>query len=207
MQPADVMTRASDVAVGIVRGVAPEHLDGPTPCPELTVRGVVNHLVLWTGVRGRACALKQPPQEVADDHDFTGDADWAQAYAVRSAATAAAWSDPAAWEGETSLTGAGSMPALFVGGIVLCEWVLHAWDLAVATGQEPTVDDDLAAAVYADVAGRAEIARRYGAFGSEVPVPATATLFDRALGLSGRDPSWKRPVRRGSPSPRSSSDL
>ncbi|MER5714309.1 TIGR03086 family metal-binding protein [Streptomyces sp. NPDC002132] len=194
MQPADVMTRASETAVAVVRSITPQDLDRPTPCPELTVRGVVNHLVLWTGVRGRACALKQPPEEVADGHDFTGDADWARLYAVRSAETAAAWGDPAAWEGETSLTRAGSMPAPFVGGIVLCEWMLHAWDLAVATGRELTVDDDLAAAVYADVAGRAEIARRYGAFGPEVPVPATAPLFARTLGLSGRDPSWKRPA-------------
>lgn len=194
MEPAAVMTRASEAAVAIVCGIAPEDLGRPTPCPELTVRGLVNHLILWTGVRGRAVALKQTPEGVADGHDFTGEADWARTYAVRSAATAAAWSDPRAWEGETSLTGGGSMPAPFVGGILLCEWLLHGWDLAVATDQRLTVDGELAEILYADTAGRAETARRYGAFGPEVPVPAAAPLFDRALGLSGRDPSWKRPA-------------
>ncbi|MFD0508431.1 hypothetical protein ACFQ0G_47865 [Streptomyces chiangmaiensis] len=86
--------------------------------------------------------------------------------------------------------------ARFIGGIVLGEWLLHGWDLAVATGQKLNVDDELAAALYEDIAGKAEMARRYGVFGPEVSVPPTAPLFDRALGLAGRDPSWKRPADR-----------
>jgi uncharacterized protein (TIGR03086 family) len=190
---APLMPRASAAAADVVRGIGPDDLERPTPCAEWTVRTLVNHLIFWTAVRGLTAGLKQPPaDEIAEGHDFTAEPDWAEAYAVRSARTAAVWSDPRAWDGETGLTGGGRMPAPFVGGILLCDWLLHGWDLAVATGRKLGVDDELAAAVYEDVSGRAEMARRYGAFGPEVPVPATAPLFDRALGLAGRDPAWRR---------------
>ncbi|MGW0961992.1 TIGR03086 family metal-binding protein [Streptomyces gelaticus] len=191
-----VMARASEAAVDIVRGIGPDEFGGSTPCPELNVGALLNHLIFWTSVRGHAAGLKQPPQaradEVAEGHDFVAERDWAEVYAARSAATATVWSDPQAWAGEAALTGSGRMPARFIGGIVLGEWLLHGWDLAVATGQKLNVDEELASVLYEDIAGKAETARQYGVFGTEVIVPATAPLFDRALGLAGRDPSWKR---------------
>ncbi|MEW2404137.1 TIGR03086 family metal-binding protein [Streptomyces sp. NPDC046862] len=195
MELRTAMARASDAAVEVVRGVGPGNLDRPTPCPEMTVGALVNHLFHWTGALAHAAALKQPPQRpqpdpAAEDRDLTTEPGWAEAYAAASSATAEAWSDPRAWSGETSLTGGGTLPAPFIGGIVLGEWLLHGWDLAVATGQRLRVDDALAAALYEDVAGRADMARQYKVYGPEVEVPPTAPLFDRALGLAGRDPSW-----------------
>ncbi|MGW2936950.1 TIGR03086 family metal-binding protein [Streptomyces sp. NPDC001156] len=196
MELRSVMTRASEAAVDIVCGIGPDQRDGRTPCPELKVGALVNHLIFLTGVRGYAAGLKQPPQDrpgqVAEGHDFTAEAGWAEAYAARSAATAAVWSDPQAWDGETAMTGSSRMPARFIGGIVLGEWLLHGWDLAVATGQKLNVDDELAAALYEDITEKADMARQYGVYGPEVTVSPTVPLFDRALGLAGRDPSWKR---------------
>jgi uncharacterized protein (TIGR03086 family) len=70
--------------------------------------------------------------------------------------------------------------------------VLHGWDLAKATGQELTVDPDLAEAVHAGVIEFAEQGKDYGIFGDPVPVPDSASVLDRALAHSGRDPNWSR---------------
>jgi len=192
-QPAAVMGRASQAAIDVVRGVRAEQLDGPTPCPEMDVRALVNHLMLWTGERGLTAGLKRPPvpDGASEGHDFTTEPDWANAYADRSAATAAAWSEAVAWEGETSMAGPTPMAARFVGGIVLGEWLMHGWDLAAATGQTLRVDDEVADVLYAETAAKADMARQYNVFGPEVEVAADAPLFDRALGLAGRDPSWR----------------
>ncbi|MFE5211173.1 TIGR03086 family metal-binding protein [Streptomyces sp. NPDC056600] len=194
-----LMGRAAAVAVDIVRGTGPDAFDLPTPCPDMRTGALVNHLIRFTGERAQAAGRKQSPSpgdEVAQDHDFTAEPDWAERYAAEAAAAAAVWSTPEAWTGETSLAGTARMPARFVGGIVLGEWLLHGWDLAVATGRKPTVDEELAAALYEDIAGKADMARTYGVFGPEVAVEPTAPLFDRALGLAGRDPAWRRPADR-----------
>ncbi|GAA1374604.1 TIGR03086 family metal-binding protein [Streptomyces beijiangensis] len=195
MELSAVMSRASQAAVDVVRGTDPGQFQGRTPCPEMDVRALVNHLIFWTGDRGHAAGLKLPvpgpPDGVADDHDFTGVPGWCEAYAARSAATAAVWSDDRAWTGETGMTGGGLMPAPFIGGIVLGEWLLHGWDLAVATGQKLNIDDETAAVLFHDVAGKADMARQYGMYGPEVQVAPDAPLLDRALGLAGRDPQWR----------------
>jgi uncharacterized protein (TIGR03086 family) len=186
-----LMERASEAAIEVVRGVEPDQFDGPTPCPEFDVRALTNHLILWTGYLAYTAGLKQPPGDVGETYDFIAEPGWAETYTTQSAAAAQVWSKPEAWDGETGLSGKGSMPAPFIGGIILGEWLLHGWDLAVATGQTLTVDDELATALYEDTVRKAEMARQYKMFGPEVSVAESAPLLDRALGLAGRDPHWK----------------
>jgi hypothetical protein len=61
---------------------------------------------------------------------------------------AAAWRDPAAWEGMTEAGGL-RMPADVMGAVALDQLVLHGWDLAGATGQSFTCDPASTAAVLA----------------------------------------------------------
>jgi uncharacterized protein (TIGR03086 family) len=87
--------------------------------------------------------------------------------------------------------GSSPMPAAVVGPMMLAEFALHGWDVARATGAPYDVPAELAEAVLAAVEGVAAMGRDGGWYGPEVPVPAEAPAFDRALGLSGRDPSWR----------------
>jgi uncharacterized protein (TIGR03086 family) len=184
------MLPAAEAAARIVLEIPETKLDAPTPCPEWDVRGLVDHLILWTG-RGETAAHRLPPAGPGEDHDFTAETGWAGRFGEQSRKTAEAWQDPAAWEGNTSLTGnKEGMPAGFIAGILFGEWVVHGWDLAVATGREPAFPQPVVEAAWEQVASMAEMSRKYGAFGAEVPVPEDAPLLDRVLGLAGRDPRW-----------------
>ncbi len=189
MEIHDMMAAAGAVAVRVARGVRPDQLDAPTPCPNWDVRTLVNHLVLWSAFRSEAAARKQPTDETyTEDTDFT-QGDWAETFAAQLDRATAAWAEPGATDGETGLAG-GSMPATVIAAMMLGELVVHGWDLATATGQELAVDPEVLAAVreFGDTMG--PMARQMGAFGAEVSVPDTAPPLDQVLGLVGRDPHW-----------------
>ncbi len=88
--------------------------------------------------------------------------------------------------------GGADLPGEVSGMVGLTEVVIHGWDVAVATGQEYSVDDDFAEAVLAHIASFAAEGPVEGLFGPVIETPSEATVFERSLGLSGRDPGWKR---------------
>jgi uncharacterized protein (TIGR03086 family) len=190
MEMRQLMVPAAEETVAVVGGVAPALLSGPTPCPEYDVAGLLAHVADWTGVRALTAARKEPPPDTATDVTEVAEPGWTKRYAELARASASAWSEPEAWDGETGLSGAGRMPAGFIGGIVFGELLLHGWDLAVATGQRFAPDGELAATLFDRLTAMGDLARQGGVFGPEVAVPASAPAFDCALGLAGRDPAW-----------------
>ena len=86
------------------------------------------------------------------------------------------------------------MPAAEIAVVTLDELVVHGWDLARSTGQpyEPDPADVTAILRFLEAFGSAE--GMPGLFGPAFPVPDDAPPFDRALGLSGRDPAWRAPA-------------
>jgi uncharacterized protein (TIGR03086 family) len=189
MELRKLMVRAVETSTEVVQGIGPEMLDRPTPCPEFDVRALLGHLSGWMTDRAYGAATKQPVPGDPDE-SITFEPGWADGFAESARTAGQAWSEPAAWEGSTGLSGKTRMPAEVIGGLVYAEFLLHAWDLAAATGQRLVLDDDLAQALLGQVSSMAEMARQYQAFGPEVPVPASAPPADRALGLAGRDPAW-----------------
>ncbi|HYO03677.1 MAG TPA: TIGR03086 family metal-binding protein, partial [Mycobacterium sp.] len=142
-----------------------------------------------------AAAARKDLGELTDgppgDGGYQLDDDWRAAYPVNLAGLAEAWRDPGAWEGMTRVGGA-DLPGEVSGMVGLTEVVIHGWDVAVATGQEYSVDDDVAEAVLAHIASFAAEGPVEGLFGPVIETPSEATVFERSLGLSGRDPGWKR---------------
>jgi uncharacterized protein (TIGR03086 family) len=194
MDSADHLARSIDLAVAAIRGAELARYDDPTPCADYTVRDVVNHLAF-----GLLLAHRSATRE-AWDPSWTGESrtpflagrresEWADACAEQAAATARAWTDPAVWDGESHMGGA-PMPAAAIGSMMTAEFAVHAWDLAVATGQAVDVPAGHGAVVLEGVTAIAPMGRDGGWFAAAVPVPAEASDFERALAESGRDPGW-----------------
>lgn len=181
------MAECAAEAARVARGVPAARLSDPTHCPDWDVRALVNHWVLYTshGLEHRALR-KQLPEELTA-RDFTADPDWAEAYAAQLDRAVAAWADPAVWEGEIDL-GMAALPAAELAAMIVKETAVHGWDVAVSTGQEYRVSEGAARLVLDVVERHGELYRQYDGFAAAVPVGEEATVFERALAASGRDP-------------------
>jgi len=189
MSREQLIDKAVATASEVVENINPDQLAEPTPCAEFDVRALLNHLLFW-GPSLNAAARKAPvppPAASEADVDLTA-GDWASDLGVLLRDRAAAWGEPSAWTGTTTLGGPQEMPAEVIGAMVLGETVVHTWDLAKATGQAPAWDAELLEFVHADLVLTASVGRDMGLYGPEVPVPSDAPLIERILGLTGRTP-------------------
>ncbi|MQA94407.1 MAG: TIGR03086 family protein [Streptosporangiales bacterium] len=177
-------------------GISDAVLGAPTPCPGFTVRAMLNHMLLLT-MAFRVAAEKgpdlgPPPEAPPDDLPSS----WRELLRVRLDALAAAWREPDAYAGETSVGGV-TLPAPVAARVALTELLMHGWDLAKATGLPYAPDETTVAECMMILADTPEEGTP-GLFGPVVKVPDDAPPFDRALALAGRDPAWTPADARGS---------
>ena len=81
----------------------------------------------------------------------------------------------------------GPVPGSVYAGHRFLDVLVHSWDLAVATGQEYTLDPELMEACRQVIEPQLEAFRGAGALGPEVAVPADASAQTRFLALLGRN--------------------
>jgi uncharacterized protein (TIGR03086 family) len=100
--------------------------------------------------------------------------------------------DEAAWAGMTRAGGL-DLPGEVAGHVAINEVVVHGWDIAAATKHDYACETGPIQAAYAFV--QSAVAQNPdgspGLFGPPVPVPESASLLDRLIGLTGRDPAWQ----------------
>lgn len=176
----------------LLRGVTDDQLTCPTPCEGWTAGDLLDHIMGLT-VAFRTAAEKGPeaaPAGPGNPSMAKLDPQWHTRLPVQLGELVAAWREPAAWTGETAAGGV-VLPAEIMGIVALNELVVHGWDLAVATGQPYDADDQTVETVYRLVSQQASSDGTPGLFGPSITLPADAPLFDRLLGLTGRDPGWK----------------
>jgi len=160
----------------VLRDLTPEDLERQTPCTDFTVRKLVDHLV--DSMKGLG-AMADGVVEVADEGP------------VESRVADAAQQALEAWnrrglEG-TVKVGPNEMPADIAANILSLEFLIHAWDVAVATGRQVVVSDEVTGYVL-ELAEQVITpqAREGGAFAPEVEVGPDAHLLDRLIAYSGR---------------------
>ncbi|WP_280437249.1 TIGR03086 family metal-binding protein [Nocardia carnea] len=189
MHPEFDLSPAADALADIVTAIDDTQLDAPTPA-DIPVRALIEH-VDGLAEAFRAAAAKESLGASASPEFGSGaalSAKWRTAVPARLRALAQAWREPAAWEGDTEAGGV-TMPASVTARVALDEIVIHAWDLARATGQELKVDDsDLA--VLLDFLKDTPTEGTPGLFGPTVPIGPAAPVLHRVLGFTGRDPFW-----------------
>ena len=183
-----LLTNALPVTREIVAAIDDADLAAPTPCADWDVRALVGHLLHWGPSLEGAARKEAVPPGAAEAGD-----EWRKALTDQLDRLTDVWSVPAAWDGMTHMGGPMELPADLVGGMVLGEFVLHGWDLAGAIGRRPEWADEILQPLLFEVARSADQGRAMAVYAAEVPVPATAPLLSRILGLSGRNPA--RPWR------------
>jgi uncharacterized protein (TIGR03086 family) len=170
-----------------VEGVPVDALDRPTPCARYTVGDLLDH------VGGFALAFAAAARKTPLDGAPAGDGSrlaggWRERIAGDLRTMAEAWADPEAWTGMTAAGGV-DLPGEMAGAVALDELVLHGWDLAKATDQPAGYEGPGLEAVY-EMVSHFRSAGVEGLFGPAVDMPDSAPLFERILGLAGRDPAW-----------------
>jgi uncharacterized protein (TIGR03086 family) len=178
----------------IVERISDTALDDPTPCG-MPVAALLDHVALFAVVFTEAANKERRTEPRPPDAGNLA-ADWRTAIPRDLVGLAAAWSRPEAWEGTTTVRGM-DVPSDLTGTIALDEVVLHAWDLARATGQPFDAEPEVLDALTDFLVHLAEPGTgipRDGIFGPVIEVPADAPQLDRILGLAGRDPHWTPPT-------------
>ena len=184
---AQLHRRALDATHKIVAGIQPDQRTLPTPDEGWDVRALLNHIVsgnLWAV----ELTAGQTIDEVGDrlDGDMLGD-DPLGAYGASAQAAAAAFEVAGALDAQCAVS-YGPVPGSVYAGHRFIDVLIHGWDLAIATGQDATLDTALVAACLAVVEPQAGLMQASGSYGSHVDAPADADPQTRLLALLGRRP-------------------
>jgi uncharacterized protein (TIGR03086 family) len=172
----------------VVGEVGADQWQQPTPCTEWSVRDLVNHVVgedLWTAPLLQGSTI----EEVGDrfDGDLLGDDPMARAREGADEAVAAV-AERLPSGGTVHLSYGEEQVDEYVYQLAT-DHLVHAWDLAVATGTDARFDPELVDAVADWYAGREELYRSAGAVGARGPESGTDAL-SRLIVAFGRDPAW-----------------
>lgn len=151
-----------------------------TPCSEYDVKGLTGHLLNSIMVLG---GMVDADFSMRDDTD-----------SVERLVTGAARPALDAWhrhglEGEVAL-GPNSMPAKVAVSVFSIEFLVHAWDYAVAVGRDVKAPDALAEYVLGLAQNLIKSFEREAAgFDEPIEIPDEASALDRLVAFTGRQPA------------------
>ena len=175
---------------GVVEGIDDSRRHAPTPCTEYDVATLLDHVVGWLDTFSAGYADPEGRAPRADLSDFSAPDD--RAAAIR---TSAATLDAALLAGAAArplVLGEAAMPGEMALSMILWEYQVHGWDLAVATGQpwSPPVEGLEASLVFAPMMLTEDYQGEGKPFAPRVSVADDAPALDRLVAISGRDPGW-----------------
>ena len=170
----------------IIGGIRPDQLTASTPCSKWDVQSLINHNIkvsqnvrsIITGGAGvDPFSVSHPIPSEGAEVAFQASTNFLLA-AVKGAGVL---------EKEVD-TPFGRMQVGQFLMMPIADIVIHKWDLAKATNQDTSLDSGLAEVCYAVLSPAVEGGRQGGFFGPEVTIPISASIQDKLLGISGRQP-------------------
>jgi uncharacterized protein (TIGR03086 family) len=186
------LARTGERLIALVGGIAEQQWADPTPCAEWDVAALVRHLVignrLFAGVLAARPVSPQVLQEELGSHGPTllpGDVEGSVAELVEAFGRPEVLARPVAIP-------VGTVPGAVAADIRVVENVVHGWDLATATGQQPSYDDaDVEAALAFSRRAMDIVPEGRRPFADPVDVAEDAPVLDRLVALLGRRPDGR----------------
>ena len=164
----------------VLHSIAADDMSCQTPCTEFNVAQLTDHLLNSITAIGGAADAELPPRDETDS--------------VERQIIAAARPTVDAWHRHglhgMVMVGPNEAPAAVMVGVLSIEFLVHAWDYAVATGRDVDAPDSLAEYVLG--LARQIITpegRSHVGFHQPVDLPADASALDRLIAFTGRNPA------------------
>ena len=175
-----VAGRFTDVVEAVPAGA----WSNPAPCEGWTARDVVRHLVDWVPSFFSRGGIELPISVSVDD-------DPGKAWAQLRDALQAKLDDPAVAASEVDIEPVGRHTlAAAIEQFVTADIVVHTWDLAKAAGLDATIDHDMSTRMLPGMSAMGEMLVASGHYKQAVPVPDDATVEDKLIASTGRNPAW-----------------
>ena len=193
--PIAIFEQAARRVHEIMCGVRQEQAEDATPCTEWNVRDVMNHVI--GGAEVLAGSLEGNIPEgvggVSAVSSYSGEAEvsrLAEAYADESARIGSALQQPGAMASATP-GGMMTVPQFLIA--MAADHIIHGWDIARATGQDDTLDQQVVEAAYGMMTSPqgsmfVDMGRQMGFVGPAVGVDEAARLQDKLVAHMGRQP-------------------
>jgi uncharacterized protein (TIGR03086 family) len=178
--PADRFRRVSSRFTSIVKAVPPAKWASPSPCSDWTAADIVKHIVeTETDLLGR---MPFAPAIASESHDPI------EEWPIIRDRIQSALDTPSHAEHTYDGHFGPTTFAKTVDQFYALDLVVHAWDLARATGltKFETIDRAEIEKIYTDLAGLGDNMRQPGLFGPAIEVSADASEQIRFLAFMGR---------------------
>lgn len=183
-----LLSQAIDTIRALAANVSGDQWDAQSPCTEWTARGVVNHVVGGSSMLTALFEGKTWEEASGGSQSIPEGGDPLAALDAAGGGAKEAVAKPGAMEQEVAFA-RGPMPGAGFATMMFTDILIHAWDLAKATGQDANLPADLVEASYAIVLPR-KGQMPAPAFAAEVDVPEDADTQTKLLAMLGRDAGW-----------------
>jgi uncharacterized protein (TIGR03086 family) len=187
----DLLEEAFEILQEAAAGVQDDDWERPTPCADWSVAQVLQHAAMDQMLYESSITGSEKPE--GDAFAPTGDlGDDPLAYLASAiAGTRYAFAEVA----DDAQGVAVPLPPFHASGrlasaAAALDAAVHGWDIAVATGQTPSMSIQLAEELLWAAETLVEPLRKWGAYAAAIPPPAGADDMDRLLYFLGRRPDW-----------------